>query len=357
MRLGLAVTATFTLSVATALVLAANGVAQGTLTIGGFVLANIYMLQIVRPLEVLGAAARDVSQAIGFIRPLLGVLDLPREATEGKQAVVTGTIRCERPESNLAAVTAGANHAKGPSIRFENISFAYDPQRPVLKGLDLDIAAGRALAVVGASGSGKSSLIRLLLRLYEPQAGRILLGSRPIETMGVDQVRSIVGLVPQDTVLFNDTVCNNIGLGKPGAHRKEIELAARRAQLHDLITSLPDGYDTMVGERGLKLSGGERQRVAIARVLLKAPRIFVFDEATSMLDSQTEAAILHDLKSISDGCTTITIAHRLSTVRHADEIAFLDQGEIKELGPHASLLSRRGAYAALWQRQMHDGTM
>jgi len=353
MRLGLAVTATFTLSVGTALTLAADGVARGTLTVGGFVLANLYMLQIVRPLEVLGAAARDLSQAIGFIRPLLGVLDLPTETYEATRATITEAAPPERSKPGLARVVVGSRCTTSPSIRFEKVSFGYDPQRRVLNDLDLNIAAGRTLAIVGASGSGKSSVIRLLLRLYEPQSGRILLNGRSIDTLRTDEVRAIVGLVPQDTVLLNDTLGNNISLGKPGAHRTEIESAARRAQLHDLITSLPDGYDTMVGERGLKLSGGERQRVAISRVLLKAPRIFVFDEATSMLDSQTEAAILHDLQTIAIGCTTIMIAHRLSTVRHADEIAVLDKGEIKELGPHVELLARGGAYASLWHRQMH----
>jgi ABC-type transport system involved in Fe-S cluster assembly fused permease/ATPase subunit len=357
-RLGMAAAAIFTVSLAVSLSLAADAVAQGTLTIGGFVMASVYMLQIVRPLEMLGSAARDVSQALGFIRPLLGVLKEPTDAAAGVAAVRTDKVAARDGSApNPTAKGAALACTKSPGVRFEMVCFGYDPQRPVLKSLDLDIAAGRSLAIVGASGSGKSSLVRLLLRLYEPQAGRIVLGRNPLYTLHPADVRALIGLVPQDTILFNDTLANNIGLGKRGAARIEIQTAARRAQLHDFITSLPMGYDTVVGERGLKLSGGERQRVAIARVLLKAPRIFVFDEATSMLDSQTEAAILRDLHTVSEGCTTITIAHRLSTVRNADEIAVLAHGEIKERGTHGALLSQAGIYAGLWNRQMHGAPM
>jgi ABC-type transport system involved in Fe-S cluster assembly fused permease/ATPase subunit len=353
--IGLAVAATFTVSVATSLLLAADAVTQGTLTIGGFVLANVYMLQVVRPLEVLGFAARDVSQALGFIRPLLEVLREPTEVSSQEAMSPPAPPPSTESVRTPSVRSATALRQGSPGVQFQGVQFGYDDARPVLKGLDLDIAAGRSLAIVGASGSGKSSLVRLLLRLYEPQAGHILLDQRPIKGLPAGELRAMIGLVPQDTILFNDTLANNIGLGKPGAPRSEIEQAARRAQLHDFVASLPAGYGTLVGERGLKLSGGERQRVAIARALLKRPRIFVFDEATSMLDSQTEAAILRDLQTVSDGCTTITIAHRLSTVLHADDIVVLDKGQVRERGRHAALIAQGGLYARLWHRQMHGG--
>jgi ABC-type transport system involved in Fe-S cluster assembly fused permease/ATPase subunit len=342
-KVGLAITATFTLSVAMSLVLAADAVSKGTLSIGGFVLANVYMLQIVRPLEMLGAALRDVSQALGFVHPLLAVLEEPTEELH------------KEPHEN--APSAPTTRAVAPSVAaahlcFQNVIFGYSADRPVLKNLNLDIAAGRTVAIVGASGAGKSSLVRLMLRLYEPQGGRILLDQTPINTLPAAELRSMIGLVPQDTVLFNDTVAYNIGIGKAGASRMDIEHAARLAHLHDFIESLPAGYDTLVGERGLTVSGGERQRIAIARAVIKRPRLYVFDEATSSLDSQTESGILRNLREVSAGCTTITIAHRLSTVLQADEIVVLDKGKVAERGTHAVLLERGGLYAALWLAQL-----
>jgi ATP-binding cassette subfamily B protein len=317
--------------------LAGDAVATGSLTVGGFVLANVYMLQLVRPLEMLGAAARDIAQSLGFVRPLLDIL---REPAEPPAMTV---------DAGPAPHAAGAG--AGPALRFEKVCFGYDPQRPVLQGLDLEIPAGLTVAIVGASGSGKSSLVRLLLRLYRPQSGRILLDGCPIDALPAADLRARIGLVPQDTALFHDTIATNIGLGRPGAGADEIALAAGHAQLHAFIAALPAGYGTMVGERGLQLSGGERQRIAIARALLRRPDLYVFDEATSMLDSRTEAALLRDLRMLTAGRTTMIIAHRLSTVVHADEIVVLDHGRIAERGRHAELLERGGIYARLWRQQ------
>jgi ABC-type multidrug transport system fused ATPase/permease subunit len=337
-KIGVAVTLTFTLSMATSLFLAGSAVADGSLTVGGFVLANVYMLQIVRPLEAFGSAVRDISQALGFIGPLLDILREPPETTPTK--------------TDTPADSIGAGR---PLLVFEKVCFGYPMRQPVFHGLDLEIIAGRTTAIVGASGSGKSSLVRLLLRLYQPQSGRILLDGRPLSSLPAAELRAGIGLVPQDTSLFHDTIACNIALGRPGATPAEIEQAARRAQLHDFIAALPDRYDTLVGERGLQLSGGERQRLAIARALLIRPVIFVLDEATSMLDSRTEAAVLSGLQEAAVGCTTIVIAHRLSTVMNADEIVVLDNGWVAERGTHAGLLLTGGHYAQMWQRQMHHG--
>ena len=334
--MALVITAIFTLSVATSLLLAGHGVATGSLTVGGFVLATVYMLQLVRPLEMLGAGARDIAQSLGFVRPLLDIL---REPTEPQTT----------PEESTA--TPAPPTDRGPALTFENVWFGYDPHRPVIRGLDLHIPAGATVAIVGASGSGKSSLVRLLLRLYLPQSGRILLDGCPIDTLPAAALRARIGLVPQDTALFHDSIAHNIGLGRPGVTPEQIARAAGHAQLHTLLAALPGGGNTPVGERGLQLSGGERQRIAIARAVLRAPDIYVFDEATSMLDSRTEAAILRDLQQLTAGRTTIIIAHRLSTVQHADDIVVLDQGRVAERGKHGELIQRGGLYAALWRQQ------
>ena len=350
--MGLAQTATFTVSVTVSLWLAGEAVAQGTLSVGGFVLANAYMLQVVRPLEMLGVAVRDLSQATALIRPLLDVLNQPteRSANASTELVKAGDPHVPGKTSTTNTANTPSSPFKGPCISFQGVDFGYGNGN-VLKGLDLHIGAGRNVAIVGTSGSGKSSLVRLLLRLYDPMAGRILLDSIPLDKLPVTELRDMIGLVPQDVALLNDTIAGNIGIGRSGAQRRDIERAARIAHLHDFISKLPAGYDTLVGERGLKLSGGERQRIAIARAILRRPKVYVFDEATSMLDSQTEAAILRNVRQAATGCTTITIAHRLSTARDADEIVVLDNGKIAERGVHAALLASDGPYARLWHAQ------
>ena len=331
--IGLCAALAFIASMAASLTIAASAVADGTLTIGGFVLAHAGMLQIVRPLEMLGTAARDVSQSVVLIQPLIDVLNEPAELMTEPEAV-------GRPVGRHP-----------PGVSFRGVHFAYGCGAPVLRGLDLEIPAGQSVAIVGASGSGKSSLVRLLLRLYAPQAGHITLDGTPIEALDVARLRELIGLVPQDTTLLDASIAANIALGRPDASIAEIEDAARAAQLHDFVASLPAGYETPVSERGLRLSGGERQRVAIARAVLKQPGLYVFDESTSMLDGDTEDALLRQLRRISAGCTTITIAHRLSTARFADEIVVLEDGVIAERGSHAGLMRRGGAYARLWQNQ------
>jgi ATP-binding cassette subfamily B protein len=338
-KTGLAVTATFAVSTASSLAIAAQALGSGVLSIGGFVLVTVYLLQLVRPLELLGAAARDAAQAMEFIRPLLDVLRLPTETSVNSAAPSRDT----NTESQCP-------HTAALSLR--GVHLAYDAGPPVLRGLDLDIAAGSTVAIVGASGSGKTSVARLLLRLHDPQSGHILYDGLSIDAMPVAALRAAIGLVPQDTVLFNASLADNIAVGRPGAQRCEIEDAARQACLHDFILSLPAGYDTAVGERGLKLSGGERQRVAIARALLKRPRVFIFDEATSMLDAETEAAILQNLQQVCQDCTTLIIAHRLSSLQHADEIIVLEQGQVAERGSPAALRAASGPYARLWRAQM-----
>jgi ATP-binding cassette subfamily B protein len=245
--------------------------------------------------------------------------------------------------------------AVGPgNVRFENVLFAYDAERPILKGIDIDVPAGSTLAIVGPSGAGKSTLSRLLFRFYDPTGGRILIDGQDIGAVTQSSLRAAIGIVPQDTVLFNDSVGYNIGYGKAGATQAEIEAAARGAAIHRFIESLPDGYEARVGERGLKLSGGEKQRVAIARTLLKDPPILILDEATSALDSRTEAAIQDTLNDVARARTCLVIAHRLSTVVDADQIVVLDQGRIAERGTHAQLLRKNGLYADMWTRQQSE---
>ena len=358
-RMGFAATATFALSMTALLAIALHAVLHGTPTVGGFVLANVYMLQVVRPLEMVGAAARDMSQAMEFIRPLMDVMKEPTEASQTHGVLPTNDVS-DVAEASIAATASSTamivDRRKVPGVSFRGVRFAYEGGRAVLNELNLDIASGRTVALVGASGSGKSSLVRLLLRLHEAQAGRILLDGVAIDTLPVGELRSLISVVPQDTVLFNETMAFNIGIGKAGATRCEIERAARLARVHEFISCLPAGYDTVVGDRGLMLSGGERQRIAIARAVLKNPQVYVFDEATSMLDSLTERAILRNLQEISAGRTTITIAHRLSTIQHADEIVVLDGGKVAERGDHGTLLASGGPYAAMWRAQLTGGS-
>ncbi|MEJ1961555.1 MAG: ABC transporter transmembrane domain-containing protein [Gammaproteobacteria bacterium] len=326
--------AIFAASMATSLGYAGHEVLHGTMTIGDFVLINTYVARLIQPLESMGLAARDVSQALAYLEKML---DMFRE----KKETDSGESRSDVPQT-------------AASIAFENVTFSYKPDRTTLTDVSFKVGAGRTLGIVGSSGSGKTSIIRLLFRLYEPESGQILLDGVPITKLPLVDLRSSIAVVPQDTVLFNDTIANNIAFGKIGATQLEIEAAAKLAHLDRFIASMPDGYHTRVGERGLKLSGGEKQRVAIARAALKRPLIYVFDEATSSLDSRTEREILQNLIDVARTSTTVVIAHRLSTVAHADEIVVLDRGSIVERGTHEDLVSSDGAYAALWRAQNAD---
>jgi len=328
---GLIVVTIFSASLAIALGLAGHDALRGLLTVGDFVLINTYVVRLVQPLESIGYAARDIAQGLGYLQNMLALL-------------------AELPETDGGARSANGSPVRG-ELAFEHVSLVYGTSRRVLTDVSFIAPPGQTLAIVGISGSGKSSLIRLLFRLYETSSGRILLDGRPIADMTLHDLRAAIAIVPQDTVLFNDTIGANICFGKNDATPEEIRGAARLARLDTLIESLPGGYDTPVGERGLKLSGGEKQRVAIARAALKQPRIFVFDEATSSLDSRTERDILQNLAEISKSCTTLVIAHRLSTVVHADKILVLNHGSLVEHGTHAALLETSGHYAQLWHAQ------
>ena len=313
---------------------AALGVAEGRMTLGDLVLVNAFLIQLYVPLNFLGVLYREIRQSLTDIERMFGLMSTHREVADNSDA---GQLE------------------RGPAeVRFEHVGFAYDPSRPILHDVDFTIPAGATVAVVGHSGSGKSTLARLLFRFYDVQAGAVRVNGHDIRDLGQDSLRAAIGIVPQDTVLFNDTLFYNIQYGRPEASREEVEAAARAAQLEDFIARLPDGWETRVGERGLKLSGGEKQRVAIARTLLKNPDILIFDEATSALDSRTEKAIQAQLDAAARGRTTLVIAHRLSTVMNADEIIVLDQGRIIERGTHAELLSRGGAYAQMWALQLEE---
>lgn len=348
-RTGLAVAGVFAASIGASLFVAADSVARGTLTIGGFVLATVYMLQMVRPLEMLGMAVRDVAQAIEFARPMLDVMHAHPEVAQHQRPLP------EPGDTHDGRTDAPAGQVDPPEIAFHDVHLAYQDNRPVLQGFSLEVAAGTTVAIVGASGAGKSSIVRLLLRLLDARSGRILWDRVPIDQLSVETLRSRIGVVPQDTTLFNDTIAANIAIGRPGATRADIEAAAHRAQLHTHIQSLLDGYETQVGERGLKLSGGERQRIAIARAVLKRPQVYVFDEVSSMLDGPTEAALLMNLRDVCTGCTTIFITHRLAAARMADHIVVLDNGKVIERGNHAELIALGRHYARTWQSQSRGG--
>jgi len=313
---------------------AAVGVAEGRMTIGDLVLVNAFMIQLYIPLNFLGVIYREIKQSLTDMDRMFLLLDQNREIADAPDA---------RPLE-----------IHGAEVRFAHVDFAYDPRRQVLHDVDFTIAAGTTTAVVGATGSGKSTLARLLFRFYDVGAGAVLIDGRDVRTVTQQSLRAAIGIVPQDTVLFNDTIEYNIAYGQPGAPREQVIAAARAAHIHDFIETLPDGYGTLVGERGLKLSGGEKQRVAIARTLLKDPAILVFDEATSALDSRTERVIQQELEGISRSRTTLVIAHRLSTVVHADQILVMDHGRIVERGTHGELLQRRAAYAAMWEIQSRE---
>jgi len=313
------------------MILAARGVAAARMTVGDFVLVNAYLIQLYTPLNFLGMVYRNIKQSLTDLEQMLALLAVKPEIED-------------RPGAPVLMVDGGA-------VAFRGVDFRYDFRRPILSDIDFQVPRGDTIAIVGPSGAGKSTIARLLLRFYDVDAGAIEIDGQDIRTVTQESLRCAIGVVPQDTVLFNDTIYYNIAYGRPGAARVEIEEAARHAHVHDFIMSLPDGYQTMVGERGLKLSGGEKQRVAIARVILKAPKILVFDEATSALDTKTEREIQTSLAEVSADRTTLVIAHRLSTIVEADEILVLDNGRIVERGHHVELLRRHGVYAAMWARQ------
>jgi ABC-type transport system involved in Fe-S cluster assembly fused permease/ATPase subunit len=321
----------FTLGLAAAMVMCAFEIKAGTKTIGDFVLINSMMIQLYQPLNFMGMVYREIKQAVIDIETMFSIL-------------------AREPEIKDASAAPPLKVASG-SIRFENVRFAYEPERRILKGISFDVPAGHTVAVVGPSGAGKSTISRLLFRFYDLAGGRILIDGQDIARVTQKSLRHAIGMVPQDTVLFNDTIRYNIRYGRWQASDAEVEEAAKLAQIDDLIRLSPKGYETEVGERGLKLSGGEKQRVAIARTILKAPPILVLDEATSALDSHTEREIQDALERVSKGRTTLVIAHRLSTIVGADEIVVLDQGEIVERGTHVALLAANGLYASMWNRQ------
>ena len=313
---------------------ATQGVVDGRMTLGDLVMINAFMIQLYIPLNFLGVLYREIKQSLTDLDRMFTLLEKEREVADRSQA-------------------ADLQWSQPPAVQFDRVAFAYDPARTILHDISFEIPAGKTVAVVGPSGSGKSTLARLLYRFYDVSHGAIRIGGQDVRDVTQASVRRAIGIVPQDTVLFNDTVAYNIAYGRPGAAQAEIEEAARSARIHDFIANSPAGYATVVGERGLKLSGGEKQRVAIARTLLKNPPILIFDEATSALDSANERAIQAELQSVAQNRTTLVIAHRLSTVVDAHEILVLDAGHIVERGRHADLLARNGRYAQMWALQQN----
>jgi ATP-binding cassette subfamily B protein len=322
------------IAVTALMVLAAEGVVAATLTLGDLVLINGLLIQLYIPLNFLGMVYREIKQALTDMDRMFRLLEQHREIEDRPDAI-------DLPSGPL-------------TVRFDRVDFSYEPKRQILHDVTFDVPAGEKVAVVGPSGSGKSTLARLLYRFYDVSAGAVCINGADIRNIRQSSLRSAIGIVPQDTVLFNDTVYYNIHYGRPDATREDVIEAAKAAHIHDFISSLPDGYDTRVGERGLKLSGGEKQRVAIARAILKDPRILIFDEATSALDSKSERAIKSELDRIAHGHTTLVIAHRLSTIMDADRILVLDHGRIVERGTHQELLALRGAYAQMWALQREE---
>ena len=316
------------------MMIATLGVMNKTLTLGDFVLVNTYLIQLYLPLNVLGFAYREIKMALVNMEQMFSLLYEPQEIQD-------------KPQASQLQVTQG-------EVIFDHVMFGYDANRKILDNVSFTITAGHTVAVVGPSGAGKSTLSRLLFRFYDVREGRIVIDGQDIRDVTQQSLRAAIGMVPQDTVLFNDTIYYNIAYGHPAAIEKEVIQAAKLACIHDFVMSLPEGYKTMVGERGLKLSGGEKQRVAIARTLLKNPKLFIFDEATSALDTTTEKAIQKSLREVSENRSTLIIAHRLSTIIKADEILVLDQGKIRERGTHQHLLRLKGVYAQMWRQQLEE---
>jgi ATP-binding cassette subfamily B protein len=322
------------------MLMAAEGVRDGSMTVGKFVLINTYLMQLYQPLNFLGMVYMTIKQGLVDMEQMFALLRIGQEVAD---------------KPGAPALAAHLSDGPAGEVRFEAVRFGYRPDHLILKGVDFTVPAGRKLAIVGPTGAGKSTISRLLFRFYDVTGGRVMIDGQDIRDVTQDSLRAAIGVVPQDTVLFNDTIRYNIGYGRPDASQAEIEAAARAAQVHEFVLGLPDGYDTRVGERGLKLSGGEKQRVAIARTILKDPRILILDEATSALDSRTEADIQAALRTVAQRRTTLVIAHRLSTVVDADEIIVLQAGQVAERGTHAALLAKNGLYARMWAAQAAEG--